>query len=711
MDPNTLIDQLVNRSEFSENITHTRELLDDLQDGFANKYVLYFGDDYNDFGYRVLIQQRGYAGAVLPMIGTNDPVVLQWEGDDDFYEPIKGSRCNINLMVTDAVGYDDFYAEPEQSYKVLLQWFGYDAPPPANGPQTWNTFWTGYLVADTFQEMFGTKPYPISLTAIDGLGTLDAYVVDPIIYSPQFGSENSYPLQIKIIADILRNLDLKLDILATHEWLVYQRQQFTANTAAFDCFLFQGKQLSTKDILSAILKSTNSRIFQSDNKWCIIPNSCYEAKGFSNSISSYTNFLGYQPPDILALKTQYLQTNGSEVVEFERFDQFGAYLNQTSKDAHVAMPSDVQAINNNMLVEYLPAYKEVGINYNVESFNRRKYQINPNQFFNYHDVGYNISEGFIGRYEYTLEDSPYSFRALQNTTNEAFYIPLMSTQMVQTSENIFFNRRSQFEVNIQYLYDTEYQGAISVDWTYKFRYAIKIQYGTTTQYYDAENESWSGLGAYINEPTSEVNQWRQWINTSVDFMLPSGPLYNETITIEVIVYRPYLHTQAFYNALYVGEVSMQVKDNANLTKHNYKSVQANNSKVLNLDRQSVEHITGFTNFGAASVENGMVAQRPRDNYATWVPTNRAQVINKEIMNDFRSSLSRYEGTIKNNHYKPLSMLNRVWINFGTSVFQLPDSCYIDSMAVNLKRNEYKVNMHLPNIDTDQVSTESNQFGK
>jgi hypothetical protein len=142
------------------------------------------------FKYRVLIQQRGYTGAILPMIGTNDPVVLQWEGDDDFYQPIKGSQCTINLMVTDSVTYDNFYDYPERTYKVLLQWYGYDAPPPANGPQTWNTFWSGWLVSDTFKEFVTTTPYPIILTAIDGLGTLDDYVLNPVSYRPQFATSN-----------------------------------------------------------------------------------------------------------------------------------------------------------------------------------------------------------------------------------------------------------------------------------------------------------------------------------------------------------------------------------------------------------------------------------------------------------------------------------------------------------------------------------------
>jgi hypothetical protein len=712
MDPNTLIDQLINRSEFSENITYTRELLQDLQDGFANKYVLYFGDDYNDFGYRVLIQQRGYAGSVLPMIGTNDPVTLEWESDNDFYNPIKGSRCNINLMVTDAVGYDNFYAEPEQSYKVLLQWFGYDAPPPASGPQTWNTFWTGYLVADTFKEAVLTKPYAISLTAIDGLGTIDSYILDPIIYNPQFTTESAYPLQIKIISNILRNLNLGLEIWANHEWITYRELIFGSTHAAFDCFLDGGNQLSTKDILTAILNSTNSRIFQSNNKWCIIPNSCYEPEAFTTQIQSNAVALGYQPTNILAQKTAYIIANGTEIANFETFDSFGNYLGGILNDAHLSLPGDTQNIGSDLMVEYLPPYQTVEINYDVSQFNRRKYEVNPNQFFHYHNQGYTIENGVIGRYDYTINDSPYSYRNLQYVTNENFNIPAITTQMVPTSENIFFSRKSSCELSIQYLYDSDL--VTTADFNYQFEYSIKITYGFTTfitKYYNADDSTWSGLSQYIVSEVTNTNKLKNWVTTSTQFILPDDIGQYANITLEVIIYRPYLSTAVGYNANYIGEISLQSVDESQLTNHTFSLRQSNNTNVFSEDRVSIDHITGFSTFPEDNVINGIEARRPRDYYTGWEPTTRSEIINQEILNDFRKNLQRYEGTLKNNHYRPLNMLNRVWINFGASVLQLPDSCYIDSMAVNLKRNEYKVNMHLPNIDTDQVATKNNRFTK
>ena len=701
MDQKTLIEQLQGRSEFIENHIGASTTLGDLRDDFGDKYLLNFGDDYDDFSYRVIIKQRGYTGAVLPMVGGADPVILQWESDDDFYQPIKGSKCTINLMVTDSVSYDNFYEEPENTYKVLLQWYGAD---PVGGPDVWNTFWSGWLVSDTFKELVSTTPYPITLTATDGLGALDGYTINPAEYRPQFASENSYPLQIELIADILQNIDLKLDIIATHEWVTYQRQTFTANTAAFDSFLFNGKSLNPKEILEAILLSTNSRIFQSDNRWCIIPNSCYDPTQWSNNISTYAQYLGYQPPNIRESKTTYLVSQNAEVVEFEKFNPLGAYLGTESRDSHIAMPADVQNIGNDLVVEYLPAYKEVSISYNVESYNKRKYQLNANQFFSYGNTGYVVSEGFIGQYEYALEDSFYSYRGLQAGTNPSVYPEMLRTILPQTTENGLSKRKHS--VSIQYLYDVNTAIRLRVD--FDFRYSIKYTDSIGgVKYYDADNETWTTGIQYIIETSDYLNYNNIWESTETDFELPSAN-YRD---LEIIIYRPYMSYTAGYNGMYVGQISVQGIDEAEQQTHNYKSVQADNSNVYEQERTSVEHITGFSVFGQASVANGVVAQRPRDNYATWVPTNRSQVINREIINDFRTAMHRYEGTFKNNHYKPISMLNRLWINFGTSVMQLPDSCMIDAVETSLKRNAYKINMHLPNNDSDQLAIETNQFKK
>jgi hypothetical protein len=295
------------------------------------------------------------------------------------------------------------------------------------------------------------------------------------------------------------------------------------------------------------------------------------------------------------------------------------------------------------------------------------------------------------------------YRALQAVTNPTFYIEMIRTQLPQTAENGLSKRKHN--LTIQYLYDAD--PAFHTNVTFEFRYSIKYTAPSGIKYYDSDTETWETTIRYITETSDHLNYNNLWETAEIDFELPSVNYDN----LEVIIYRPKVPYTAGYYGIYIGQISIQGIDLSEQKILNYKSVQADNSDVYEKDRKDVENISGYNSLAQGEVSNGFVARRPRDNYATWVRTNRAQVINREIMNDFRSSMHRYEGTFKNNHYKPLSMLNRLWINFGASVMQLSDSCMIDTIEANLKRNAYKINMHLPNIDSDQLAVETNQFKK
>ena len=68
---------------------------------YAVKFRLEFSDDKEN-GKKIEILQDNYTGGtVYDLIGTNDPVSITWDQDDNFYDPIIGSTCQINLFVTD----------------------------------------------------------------------------------------------------------------------------------------------------------------------------------------------------------------------------------------------------------------------------------------------------------------------------------------------------------------------------------------------------------------------------------------------------------------------------------------------------------------------------------------------------------------------------------------------------------------------------------
>ena len=80
---------------------------------YGVKFRLEFSDD-NLKGKKIEILKDGYSSTVYDLVGTQNPLQIVWEQDDDFYNPIIGSTCQINLFVTDDTNYDDFYTADER---------------------------------------------------------------------------------------------------------------------------------------------------------------------------------------------------------------------------------------------------------------------------------------------------------------------------------------------------------------------------------------------------------------------------------------------------------------------------------------------------------------------------------------------------------------------------------------------------------------------
>ena len=86
---------------------------------YGVKFRLEFSDD-NLKGKKIEILKDGYTSTVYDLVGTQNPLQIVWEQDDDFYNPIIGSTCQINLFVTDNTNYDDFYTASDRDWETVL---------------------------------------------------------------------------------------------------------------------------------------------------------------------------------------------------------------------------------------------------------------------------------------------------------------------------------------------------------------------------------------------------------------------------------------------------------------------------------------------------------------------------------------------------------------------------------------------------------------
>ena len=86
---------------------------------YGLKFELFF-QDLEDRRFKLEFHKKNYSGTVSALVGGGNPVEIEWSGDDDIYSPIRGSRCKINLMVTNTTSYDAFHESDEREYLVKV---------------------------------------------------------------------------------------------------------------------------------------------------------------------------------------------------------------------------------------------------------------------------------------------------------------------------------------------------------------------------------------------------------------------------------------------------------------------------------------------------------------------------------------------------------------------------------------------------------------
>ena len=276
---------------------------------YGDKFKLDFSDDHGN-PRQVLIKKKDYTGSVKTLVGTANPVVIKWDSDDDIYDPIRGSTCELNLFVTDDTDYDNWYEADEREYKVVIGvgtslgaiiWdlisdsfetseLGWDD----TGNTALSTFWEGFLVVDRYAEAFSHKPFPIKLIASDGLGTLDGFdapestiLVDTNGNPNPSANQSNFDTLWHYVVEILKLTGLDFNIVVAHMIRKTTQADGTSATNEDDQltifhdisikeWAFLGKNFKTltaKKLLYKILRAVNARIFQSDGKWYITSNS------------------------------------------------------------------------------------------------------------------------------------------------------------------------------------------------------------------------------------------------------------------------------------------------------------------------------------------------------------------------------------------------------------------------------------------------------
>lgn len=124
---------------------------------YGEKYYLDFAD-LKGVSWRIGILKKDYAGGLIKLKATGDPVEMKWRGGD-LYKPIRSSECIVNFMSLTNFQFAEFFTAGELDYLIQIK---------KNG----SLWWEGVNIVENYSEPYIDTPYPIKLRFSDGLGTL-----------------------------------------------------------------------------------------------------------------------------------------------------------------------------------------------------------------------------------------------------------------------------------------------------------------------------------------------------------------------------------------------------------------------------------------------------------------------------------------------------------------------------------------------------------
>lgn len=635
---------------------------------YGVKYRLDFSD-VRSRKRRVEILKKDYGGPVLPMIGTDEPVVIEWKADDDFYEPLIGSQCQLNLWVTDDVTYDQFYLYDEREYSVKVYY--------ESAPNVYTVYWNGWIANDVYSEALISTPYQLTINANDGLGSLKAYNT----WIPANGASD--PTLWQFIYNNLAYIGLGFDIWISNDIRTSSASTWSnvfADVIVKKQTMFHNSYIinNAKDTLRSILIGFNCKIYQAYGRWIISNASSY---GDQRIISGIQNG-SLSGSGILAAKQGYLNV-GSEDIKFEIYNAAGANTGGVTDNYLRIVPQYFKAINANLqrlIKRPLKKYQE------IVDISQKKLDLNNNASFEFGTENWVVDTGVIGTTGIPFAGlTALSF--IENTNNSATRtLKLHSNDtgaiMIQAGKYQFImsvRMENQATTNRQYWW-------------------LKLVGGSTGQtwYWDNANKGWN-LGTTAVWNTAEVTNQDKY--QSFKYTTEPAPEYGlATIGIGV----PYVNPVGSHVQTLIDNVAIRfLDDEINQYETVYFIREQSGSFIASdvMEHEEIYQANIPNDIFWGNFKNIDTYKRAQDSSGKTIE----EIVTQQRLNDFREYCKTYEGDLSSaSQYMVLSMMNKVYFKFNT--FTETDSAIMDNMKFLVKSDTYSINCHVPNNYTDVAST-------
>ena len=662
---------------------------------YGTKYRLDFSDTEGN-KRRLDILKKDYTGSINPLVGAGSPAIIKWEQDNDFYDPIIASNCEINLIQTDTVTYDEFYDFDEREFLVKIyyaetrqpywenindQYQDYDVNWNATDPEdNYFIFWQGFLIQDTYQQKLTAAPFNVSFKAVDGLGLLKGieFPIAPNNEVTLWECLHKCLNETGFDANIFVKTDLKeenaIAITNVFEDVIVNSSSYSDdNTYKFN----------TAEVINSILTGFNCRIFQAEGNWVVINNA-----------------------DI---------TDPSSII-YRRYNYLGIFAGNNSLGQIVFVPNDALPIGDDLLKETSGGVIEV---LNTVSLDKQLNYI-PNGNFEDDFTDWNYDSDFVSLETNAIKG--YKSAKITGTVT-SFEFVLSNTFLIkaQSSEEDTTKFNFSFETQMQ---NGGFQGTIA-------KYAIPFR--ITVRFREYLNGAYTG-----NYQTFYYNQTDNvWVNTSfVNFYIYSSRgewiKYNKEITyncpsvnenylpydIKYEFSKPIKQAGGTHVAMFISGVKMNwqtlfyldspdseietlVFDTENVETSN---AQTTTKKLTNkLEYKDIYQGSTFNRFQKGYMApintdlKGYITKflRTGDTFPRFIEDLTAQ----QRINDNRLKIERFEGSLKKiDSIYPIQLFDRLYVNFNT--YTESKLLVIDTLQYNVKQNVYQFNSHIGDQSTD-----------
>ena len=698
---------------------------------YGDKYVIPF-KDVDLHQWRLSIAKENYSGTVYDNIILGDnPINIEWQSNDDFFNPIIGSSCKIELYVESEYGSSEwqdenvgnwedqtFYTwdadaisfmqpDHDRQWRITVEYRtgGTEASP------TYSTYWRGFVVQDEYQRPFKVFPYKISFYASDLIGTINGY---------NYGGSTEQPNAFEAMRECLKNINIQdnegtsgnsLDFGYKFLTRITPKNSTDYTNPYTESFIMSkdamkdenGNAVDCKTILESLLMMFNCRIFQHNGQWTIVS---LDALSLSTFSGTGKNFITYDK-------------NGANQSTYSITDPVQNINSTGDPDTIMPMNNDLMKIIKRPCVRHRS-------NIRVKDLYRNEFNNGTFEFVAAQGTGGVPTWGFkpdnwtVTDYSVTYCVSSSSVDTSQNPVIVYGISPYSGVYSLLNIGSVSSTPASPIATNNTGNSDSpngtpmKFSFAVyanAPDRSGLLAYSIRWRLKVGGFYWDVNNDRWT-TNSTINTTLGAIQE--EWVVYEFNLTQPSSG----TITIDW--YKPHeaVHNDANFR-LYYDDVKFTVDDEKEFhsTKVEInKATLKNNSGVLPAMDIRFGQL-GDDAYVNCLVDSNGVAISKYQEYGANVDFNLEELMGMKRLNDMSENNDRVQGTVRklsdndgsgnlDETVTPIDLLTLPKLNF-TTVQSINNRLAIDGLSFSVKQNRYKIITHTPSQSNLTVASDIN----